>query len=103
MTDLTFRTTDAPKSSQSDWKALDPESLPTDIRKLYDAYKDQQAIAKRCKAAFENAMRAAVVAPTGKTLYFGYLYGKLSYAFLDDKPTKAKASVVNFASLAKKA
>lgn len=84
------------------WENLNPASLPPAIAKQYEAYRAAYANAKAAREAFEATMRAAVVAPAGKSLVMGYRFGKLSYAFAPVKATKASASLVDFAKLARK-
>lgn len=89
-------------ATEPTWANLDPDSLPPAIRKLYDAYKAQYAEAAAARKAFETAFRAAVVAPAGTEAVLGYRFGKLSYAFLPAKTTKARANLVAFSALARK-
>lgn len=95
-------TSPAPKSDNLDWKTLDVDSLPADLRKLYDAWRDLSDQAKAAKAAFTDEMREAVVAPEGKQFVLGYLYGKLSFAFAPIKAKAKPANVTDFAALARR-
>ena len=94
-------TAPAPKPANLDWKTLDPATLPEDLRKLYDAWREADAIAKAAKKLFTDECREAIVAPAGTSFVLGFLYGKLSYAFAPLKTTKAQANAVDFRTLLK--
>lgn len=86
------------------WTQIDTDSLPTAIAKQYANYKSAYAEMKAERKAFEDALAAMLDVPPGKRAVFGYNFGKLSIAIVDDtaKP-KAASSAVSLASLIKKA
>lgn len=89
-------------SAEPVWANLDPDTLPPAMRKLYDAYKAQYTLASEARKAFEASFRSAVIAPAGTEAVLGYRFGKLSYAFVPAKASKAKANLVAFAALTRK-
>lgn len=95
-------TSPAPKSDNLDWKPLDINSLPGDLKAHYEAWREADELAKSLKKDFTDAFRDAVVAPDNTQAVLGFLYGKLSYAFAPNKAKKADAKLVNFAALLKK-
>lgn len=72
------------------WSTIDPETLDTQSRKLYAAYKAAREAAKDAKDAFEESVRDRADVPKGKRLVFGYNFGKLSAALANDD-SKPKA------------
>lgn len=80
--------------AKTDWQTLDPETLPTSVAKQYLRYKEAYREMKADRDAFEQAMRELAPAPQGKRLVFGYNFGKLSVALVDDdtKPATAKGT-----------
>lgn len=83
------------------WTELQPTSLPTEIAKAYADYKEAYRFMKDQRVAFETALSDAASVPEGKRLVFGYNFGKLSVAIVDDdrkpaKSTPAKQSLADF-------
>lgn len=72
---------------KADWQTLDPATLPAPIAKQYARYKEAYLEMKAERNAFEQAMRDLAPAPAGKRLVFGYNFGKLSVALVDDTGT----------------
>ena len=72
------------RNSDTVWIEIDPASLSKEVKKDYDAYKEEYRLAKIAREAFEESMRATVEVPKGKKLVFGYNFGKLSVAIVDD-------------------
>lgn len=74
------------------WTNVDVTELPETLVSLYDDYKAAQRLASEHRAAFEAAMikAAAPRTPPGKSLVFGYKFGKLSIAWGEAKATPAK-------------
>lgn len=71
------------------WVEVDVNSLGTEDRKAYEAYKEAYRETKAKREAFEASMQG--MAPQGKRLIFGYNFGKLSVAVVDAKDApKAK-------------
>lgn len=89
-------------ASTATWQTLDPTSLPTPIAKQYERYKESYREMKAEREAFEQAMRDQAQAPPGKRLVFGYNFGKLSVALVDDtaKPASTSGSLSLSAFLA---
>lgn len=86
------------------WTQIDTDSLPAAIAKQYANYKSAYAEMKAERKAFEDALAAMLIVPPGKRAVFGYNFGKLSIAIVDDTAPKAKAtSAVSLASLIKRA
>lgn len=81
------------------WITIDPASLPTSIAKQYDNYKEAYKEMKAERTAFEEALSSALSPPKGKRVVFGYNFGKLSIAIVDDD-TKAAAKPSGAVSLA---
>lgn len=73
------------------WTEINPASLPTEIGAKHAAYKTAYQAMKDARQAFEDAMEAAAELPQGKRMIFGYNFGKLSVAVVDDD-RKAKAA-----------
>lgn len=91
------------KNEKLDWTMIDPTTLPADCRKAYEAYKANYAVMKKAKDEFEAMVTAQLDLPKGKTVVFGYMFGKLSVALTDivDKP-KAKTSAIALSDLIKR-
>lgn len=85
------------------WTQIDTETLPTPIAKQYANYKSAYAEMKAERKVFEDALTELLTIPPGKRAVFGYNFGKLSIAIVDDdaKP-KAASSAVSLASLIKR-
>lgn len=77
----------AKSPTTANWQTLDPATLPTPIAKQYERYKAAYREMKAERESFETAMREQAAAPTGKRLVFGYNFGKLSVALVDDTGT----------------
>jgi spermidine/putrescine-binding protein len=72
----------AKAKSDAVWQEIDPASLPEAQSKLYAEYKAQHKVMQATKAAFEDSFAPA--APKGKRFVFGYNFGKLSMAIVED-------------------
>jgi hypothetical protein len=88
------------KAQRSDavWIEIDPTTLDAAAAKEYKGYKDMYAAMKAQRTAFEEAMSEAIAPPAGKRVVFGYNFGKLSVAVVDDD-RKAKAATPTKLSL----
>ena len=89
------------KDSTAVWSEIDPSTLPEQIKHAYVYYKDMYRAMKEQRQSFEEAMTNAAELPQGKRVIFGYNFGKLSVAIVDDdrKPAKAapaKQSLADF-------
>ena len=90
----------ATRNSTATWTQIDVASLPTPIAKQYARYKDAYAEMKAERKAFEDAITTQLAVPAGKRAVFGYNFGKLSIAIVDDdKPAAKPSSAVSLASL----
>lgn len=78
---------------EANWVELKVETLSEDMAQGYAKYKDIYRQMKEARQAFEDGMNKSAELPEGKRLVFGYNFGKLSVAIVDDdrKPTKAQA------------
>ncbi len=93
----------AKTASTATWTQIDTDSLPTAIAKQYANYKSAYAEMKAERKAFEDALAEKLAVPAGKRAVFGYNFGKLSIAIVDDDKPKAKASsAVSLADLMRK-
>lgn len=91
----------AAKRIDAVWNELDAGSLEGSQAMAYGKYKEAYRIAKSLKEQFEEGMQS--YAPDGKRLVFGYNFGKLSVAIVDDdRKPKAKGAVA-LADLLKRA
>jgi hypothetical protein len=82
------------KRTDAEWIVIDPTTLGDDTQKAYDDYKALYKTMKEARTNFEQSMASAVELPAGKRLVFGYNFGKLSVAVVDDDrkaPAKANA------------
>lgn len=83
------------------WTEIKPDTLPTEINAAYAAYKEMYRQMKAQRQAFEAMVSEAAALPEGKRMVFGYNFGKLSVAIVDDdrkpaKNTPAKQSLSDF-------
>jgi hypothetical protein len=78
------------KDSNAVWSEIDVTTLDDGQREAYEAYKAKSREAATLRTEFEVMMQAGV--PEGKKLVFGYRFGKLSAAIVDDDRKPAKAS-----------
>lgn len=84
-------------STDAQWFEINVDTLSTEQRGTYDAYKALYREMKAQREAFEASMQAGV--PEGSRMVFGYRFGKLSVAIVPDdrKPAKAKATTQSLA------
>lgn len=83
----------------AEWTTINVDTLGDSIRSDWDSYKVAYRMAKEAREAFEEAMAKVAKLPQGKRMIFGYNFGKLSVAIVDDdrKPGKAKAGGLTLA------
>lgn len=87
-------------TSNAVWTQIDTETLPHATGSLYLQYKSAYTAMKAARETFEKHLTAQLTIPQGKRAVFGYNFGKLSIAIVDDTAPKAKAtSAVSLASL----
>ena len=86
----------AKAQTQAEWQELDVETLPEELQLAYNVYKEAAREAAKLREAFESEMREALAEamPKGKKAVFGYRFGKLSMAVVDDDAPKAKTAKV---------
>lgn len=75
----------------ANWVNIDIDSLSPDQRKAYETYKNAYRAMKALREEFETVMGSDI--PQGQRMIFGYNFGKLSVAVVEDdrKVAKAKA------------
>lgn len=76
---------------EANWVNIDIDSLSHGQREAYEAYKAQYRAMKLAREGFEAVMGKDI--PQGQRMIFGYNFGKLSVAVVEDdrKVTKPKA------------
>jgi hypothetical protein len=89
------------KNTDATWIELDPSSLPGPVKDAYADYKLMYSEMKAKRTLFETALANSAGVPQGKCMVFGYNFGKLSVAIVDDdrkpaKATPAKQSLAEF-------
>lgn len=85
---------------EANWVELNLATLTPHIARAYEAYKEAYRTAKVAKEKFEDDLRLEADLPEGKKLVFGYNFGKLSVAIVDDegKPKAASKSAQSLSS-----
>lgn len=81
-----------PTNRDATWHTLNPETLPAPIAKAYQTYKASYVEMKEDRNAFETLLADAISPPTGKRVVFGYNFGKLSVAIVDDDRSAKRAN-----------
>lgn len=89
------------KDSTAVWSEINPDTLPAEIGQAYALYKEMYREMKAQRTQFETMLSDAATLPEGKRVIFGYNFGKLSVAIVDDdrkpaKATPAKQSLADF-------
>jgi hypothetical protein len=89
------------KNTDAVWSEINPDTLPEALMVAYADYKEQYRVMKAARLRFEENMQIAAALPQGKRMVFGYNFGKLSVAIVDDdrkpaKATPAKQSLADF-------
>lgn len=87
----------------ANWVNIDIDSLPLDTKDAYAAYKAAYQAMKNARGKFEERM--AMDIPQGQRMIFGYNFGKLSVAVVEDdrKAPKAKATTQSLSDFLKSA
>ena len=70
------------------WVEIDPETLAPEQAQAYAQYKAMYRTMKDKRGEFEQAMAQGL--PEGKRMIFGYNFGKLSVAVVEDDRAKVK-------------
>ena len=89
------------KDNSAVWSEINPDTLPQEIAAAYALYKEMYRAMKAQRTEFETMLSAQASLPEGKRVIFGYNFGKLSVAIVDDdrkpaKATPAKQSLADF-------
>lgn len=87
--------------SEAKWLQIDPATLDGDIATAYENYRTARKMAAEAKAHFEKLFENEAQAPEGQRVIFGYNFGKLSVALVEDdrkpaKPKPVKLSLADF-------
>lgn len=82
----------AKANSDAVWTEINPETLPDDVKAFYDAYKASYRVMKDNRLGFETKLSEMADLPSDKRMVFGYNFGKLSVAIVDDDRKPAKAT-----------
>lgn len=85
--------------SEATWINIEVSSLTAEQQAAYEAYKVAQRKAAALREAFETSVTASADIPAGQRMVFGYRFGKLSAAIVEDerKPSKAKQATASLA------
>lgn len=89
---------------EANWVNIDIDSLSGEQLDAYKTYKDAYRIMKAQREAFEQIMGKDI--PQGQRMIFGYNFGKLSVAVVEDdrkvaKPKATTQSLSDFLAQAK--
>ena len=87
--------------SDAVWHEIDVSTLSAEAQAAYASYKDAYRAMKEWRVAFEGQLSDEAALPAGKRMVFGYNFGKLSVAVVEDdrkaaKATPAKQSLADF-------
>jgi hypothetical protein len=72
------------------WHEIDPASLHAEAAEAYGEYKRLYRAAKDAREVFEASMSKAAALPSDKRMVFGYNFGKLSVAVVENDVKLAK-------------
>lgn len=86
-------------NAQANWRDLPVELLSAEAQVAYSEYKDAQRKAAALREVFERLASDQLAPPAGMRAVFGYRFGKLSCAIVDDD-RKAKPKATATQSLA---
>ncbi len=79
-------------AKDTSWTNINVNTLDQEHQDNYTAYKAAYALMKEAKQCFEAGMRDKAGLPKGKLLVFGYNFGKLSLAVVEDDRKTASPS-----------
>lgn len=74
----------------ANWVNVDIETLTPDIRDAYENYKLAYKTMKAARSVFEDTMMANAELAQRQRMIFGYNFGKLSVAIVEDDRKAAK-------------
>ena len=80
------------EAAKADWIQIDESKLTPEQAKLYAAKRTADKAAQAARETFEKAVVASVKPRAGKVLRFGYRFGKLSVAWIDEDASTSKTS-----------
>jgi hypothetical protein len=80
-------------TSTNQWTEINTRTLPVEVKTFYADYIDAQDEATKARKAFEAALLPLLKAPKGKKIAFGYKWGKLSIALVDDTGPSSKGAL----------
>lgn len=88
----------------ANWVNIDTDSLSVELKNAYAEYKGQYQAMKKARQYFEDQMGKDI--PAGQRMIFGYNFGKLSVAIVEDdrkvaKPKAQTQSLSQFLAQAK--
>lgn len=88
---------------EANWVNIDTDTLSVELKNAYAEYKGQYQAMKKAREQFEGLMGASI--PAGQRMIFGYNFGKLSVAVVEDdrKATKPKATTQSLSDFLKSA
>ena len=81
------------------WTVLDAATLGGEHTERYEVYKALYREMKAARKAFEDGVNDAARLPQGKRMIFGYNFGRLSAAIVDDDrkaPASKSGSLADF-------
>ena len=85
------------EAAKADWIQIDESKLTPEQAKLYAAKRTADKAAQAARETFEKAVVASVKPRSGKVLRFGYRFGKLSVAWVEEeagsKPSKGAVAL----------
>ena len=76
--------------SEAQWQDIDVNTLSAEAQVAYEEYKAAQRKAASLRQTFEDCVTGALQLPVGKRMVFGYRFGKLSAALVEDDRKAAK-------------
>lgn len=88
---------------EANWVNIDTDSLSVELKNAYIEYKGQYQAMKKAREQFEGLMGKDI--PQGQRMIFGYNFGKLSVAVVEDdrKTAKPKAQTQSLSDFLKSA
>ena len=87
--------------SEAQWQDIDVNSLSVEAQVAYNEYKEAQRKAAALRSVFEQTVTDSLPIPQGRRMVFGYRFGKLSAALVEDDrkakaPKQVKGSLADF-------
>jgi len=82
----------AKANQDATWTELNVDTLAAPFATAYAEYKELYRTMKAKRTEFETMVSDVAALPQGKRMVFGYNFGKLSVAIVDDERKPAKAT-----------